>query len=90
MCITEVSDVGKDLPLLARDTHAAIRSGCLHATAALVDRVVTQTAMHQKEGLACIVTGGNAKNLLPLLTTDCHHVDGLVLQGLVYMAKEME
>lgn len=62
-----------------RCTADAIESGCLHAQAGAIER------MHAglEAGALCLLCGGNAGRILPLLNIPVRAVDNLALEGLV-------
>ena len=64
-------------PLFAVDTDAAIRSGCLAAQAGAITR-----AVHAHHGAQCILSGGAAQFIAPMLATPYRLIDNLVLLGL--------
>ena len=63
---------------LARNTDDAIVSGALHATLGAIERVRAA----QPQGLACLLSGGAAGDLMPHMAQPCRVVDHLVLEGL--------
>ncbi len=70
---------------LPRNTADAIASGCLQATAGAISRMYC----HAEHG-TCLISGGAASGLLPLLGLPHKQIDKLVLEGLVCMAQEEE
>ena len=69
---------GRALPAgFADNTDDAILSGCLTAQAGAIERAV---ALHRAE--ACIVSGGAAQYICPVLTVAHRMVDNIVLIGL--------
>ncbi len=79
-----------DLPLadatynaFPQDTHAAIVSGSLEATVGAIERMYARL-LHQPA--ACLLAGGAASELLPLLRIPVQSVDDLVLRGLARIA----
>ena len=62
-----------------RCTADAIESGCLHAQAGAIER------MHSRleAGAVCLLSGGNAQRILPVLNIPVRAVDNLALEGLV-------
>lgn len=76
---------GACLPL-PRNTADAIASGALQATAGAIARMYAHLAA--AEGSICLVTGGAAATLLPVLEVPWRAVDCLVLEGLVRIARE--
>jgi len=65
---------------LPRDTADAIASGCLHAQAGAIERMYTQVA--NLADPLCLVGGGGAAALIPLLGMPRRQVEHLVLEGL--------
>jgi type III pantothenate kinase len=59
------------LGVLATDTRQAIELGCLCATAALVDRTVTDVTRRMKGRPVVFLTGGGAQTVAPLLRSAC-------------------
>jgi len=69
-----------------RCTADAIVSGCLNAQAGAVERMFRQ--LDAAPDARCLVSGGGAARLLPLLNVPSRHVDNLVLKGLAVVAGE--
>lgn len=67
-----------------RNTMDAIVSGCRQAQAGAIERMFRAIA-HQPRAL-CLLTGGNAAALAPLLSSPQRRVDNLVLHGLALAA----
>lgn len=67
-----------------RNTDDAIASGCLHATLGAIERMFRVLANAQA---CCVLTGGAAGQLEPLLTLPVRRVDNLVLEGLAALDK---
>lgn len=70
-----------DFQLLPRNTHTAIVSGCLQATAGAIERMFRPLAA--TPGACCLMSGGAADALVPLLDIPLRRVENLVLEGLV-------
>lgn len=66
--------------LLPRNTADAIASGALQATAGAIARMFSPIATFP--GASCLISGGAAPLLLPLLNIPWRTVDHLVLEGL--------
>lgn len=69
-------------PAFGRDTAAALVHGI---DAAMLGSVLQATVLLQERTRrmpVCVLTGGDAPSLLPLLPTGCHHQPDLVLRGL--------
>lgn len=67
---------------LPRNTHDAIVSGCLQAMAGAVERLHRQLP----PGSPCVLSGGTADLLAPLLDLPLLRLDNLVLEGLARVA----
>lgn len=67
-----------------RNTDDAITSGCLHATLGAIERMARALASAQA---CCVLTGGAAGQLEPLLSLPVRRVDNLVLEGLAVLDK---
>lgn len=84
---TVVNEKIKDsISLLARDTRSAISGGTLYTLVAAIDRITTDLRAEMKASLICIITGGDAKDLLPLLSSEYIFRPNLVLEGLAIVA----
>jgi type III pantothenate kinase len=65
-----------------RNTRDAIETGCLLAQAGAIERVHASMA----PGARCLVSGGNAAKIVPVLRIQARVVDNLVLEGLLKIA----
>ena len=74
------------ISLLARDTLSAISGGTLYTLVAAIDRITTDLRAEMEGSLICIITGGDAKDLLPLLSGEYIFRPNLVLEGLTVIA----
>jgi type III pantothenate kinase len=74
--------------LLARDTHGGVAGGTLYAAVALIDRVVCDMAAELRTDLTCLLTGGDAPCIMPLLTGPCRYEQHLVIEGLAIIAEQ--
>jgi type III pantothenate kinase len=74
--------------LLARDTQGGITAGTLYAVVALIDRVVADMAAELRTELPCLITGGDAPSIMPLLTGRYQYEQHLVLRGLAIIAQQ--
>lgn len=70
----------RDLP---RNTDDAIVSGCLNATLGAIERMFRRLP----EGAVCLLSGGAAATIAPLLTIPYRSVPNLVLEGLARVAE---
>ena len=77
---------GEPRILLARSTGAAVAAGTLYAAVALVDRVVNDVANELHQPVACLITGGDAPQVRPLLAVHSVLRQDLVLHGLALLA----
>nr|PZN72552.1 MAG: type III pantothenate kinase [Pseudomonadota bacterium] len=83
-----ISDEGEGtIALLARCTRDAVTGGTLYATVAVIDRVITDIVAELGRTVTCVITGGDAERIMPLLTVKCRYEPDLVLQGLKIMAE---
>lgn len=73
----------RDLP---GNTDDAIASGCLQATLGAIERMFAHVGT--APGACCLLTGGAATELAPLLTLPHRRVDNLVLEGLAAIAAD--
>ncbi|MBI1905505.1 MAG: type III pantothenate kinase [Rhodocyclales bacterium] len=69
-----------------RSTDDAIVSGCLNAQAGAIERMFRQIA--NDPGALCLLNGGAAGRIAPLLTIPVKHIDNLVLEGLAVIASD--
>lgn len=72
--------LGGSFSVLPRNTADGIASGCLQATLGAIERMYAQCA--DQPGAMCILSGGAAAAIAPLLTLPLLQVDDLVLEGL--------
>ena len=73
--------------LLGADTGSAVVGGTLYAQVAVIDRVLADLRAELGASLRCVLTGGDAPGLLPLLATRAHYEADLVLLGLARIAR---
>ena len=77
-----IPDEGEiDTNLLGGDTRAAVSGGTLHAAAGYIDRVVGKLLVVDA-GMRCLLTGGDAERLRPLLDVATEYHPRLVLDGM--------
>lgn len=72
---------------LPRRTADAIASGCLHAQLGAIERMFR--LVEAEPGAVCLLNGGAAASLAPLLAIPLQRVDNLVLEGLARMLSEL-
>lgn len=75
---------------LAADTRSAVTAGTLYAAAAFIDRGRGEIERHIGRRLPCLLTGGGADVLAPLLDEGCEPAPDLVLEGLAIIAAEAD
>ncbi|MBK6656456.1 type III pantothenate kinase [Zoogloea sp.] len=68
---------------MPRRTADAIQTGCLHAQLGAIERMFRLVAA--EPGSLCLLNGGAAASLAPLLECPLREVDNLVLEGLTRM-----
>jgi type III pantothenate kinase len=71
---------------LALDTHSGIAAGCIRAAAGAVLLAYEEHVAALGNKPKCILTGGDAPGLLPVLPIACDHDPDLVLRGLAVLA----
>lgn len=71
---------------LALDTESAIAAGCARAAAGAVVLAYQEFSTTIGFQPKCILTGGDAPGLLPMLAMACDHDPDLVLRGLAVLA----
>lgn len=67
----------------AKNTQAAINNGAFLATVSMIDRVVNNMSNELRTTPECIISGGMAKLINPLLKKPFKHEPNLVLNGLL-------
>ena len=68
--------------LFATNTTTGVEVGSLYAVVAYIERVVTDMQKELGDKFRCVLTGGDAEEVLPLLSVTLEHNPVLVLQGL--------
>ena len=71
--------------LLARETGAAVAAGTAYAVVTLVDRIVYEMQVELSEAVTCVMTGGDAPLLRPLLSVSSEWHPDLVLRGVALL-----
>lgn len=83
-----IPDEGEgSVALLARSTRDAVTGGTLYAAVAVIDRVTADVAAELSRPITCVLTGGDAERVMPLLAAKCRYEPNLVLQGLKIIAE---
>jgi len=78
----------QSVSLLGGSTEAAVAGGVLYTAVALVDRVCQDLRTELGQATKTLLTGGDARRILPLLSTRPRHDANLVLKGLSVFAEE--
>lgn len=74
--------------VFGKTTADCVSAGCALAVAGLVERALEEVRGGLGAGTPCVLTGGDAEHLRPLLRTTVDHVPDLVLRGMALVAKE--
>jgi type III pantothenate kinase len=78
----------RDVSLLGSSTDSAVSGGVLYAAVAFVDRVFSDLQAEFDERITLLVSGGDAKRIMPLLSHRPRYDEHLVLRGLAVYAEE--
>jgi type III pantothenate kinase len=78
----------QEVSLLGRSTEAAVSGGVLYAAVSLIDRVSLDLTTELGSGTTILLTGGDARRILPLLSSKPDYDPDLVLKGLAVFAEE--
>jgi len=76
----------EEVTLLAKDTRRGVMGGTLYAAIAVIDRIVQDITETVGAGLTCMLTGGDANTVRPLLHAGFRYEPELVLKGLAVVA----
>ena len=76
---------GQNTTLFARNTADAIKGGALYAMVASIDRVFSDVNAELDDAVSCVLCGGDAPMIKPLLTGSVKYRPDLVLEGLLAM-----
>lgn len=77
----------QQVSLLGSDTGSAVAGGSVYAAVAVIDRIYADLRTELGRRLCCILTGGDAPTLLPLLAFRAVYEEDLVLRGLARLVK---
>lgn len=80
----------EQVAFLGSNTGTAVTGGTLYAVVATIDRILGDLKAEVGRNLHCILTGGDATRLLPLLACKAQHEPDLVLYGLARLARLQE
>lgn len=82
-----IPDEGEtDVELLGQDTRAAVSGGSVHAAAGFIERVAGRL-LRRDDSMRCLITGGDARRLRPLLGMTTEYHPRLVLEGMRRVAE---
>ena len=85
----QIADASHEqVTLLGTDTGSAVAGGTLYAEVAVIDRVLSDLRTELGEPLCCVLTGGDAQRLAPLLAVRGELEADLVLRGLARVARK--
>ena len=85
--IPESAALAQDDNVFGDNTASCVHKGTLNAAVAFVERAFfATTALFEHEG-DCIITGGDATDIMPFLTFTHRHEPDLVLKGLAVIAE---
>lgn len=73
--------------LLAGNTHQAISGGSLYAIAAFIQKLTEELQHELGQNLTCLISGGDARAVFPLLSEKFIYEENLVLRGVEVMAR---
>jgi type III pantothenate kinase len=72
---------------LGVDTVGCVSAGGVHAVAGMIERIVQQMNRRLKTSIDCVITGGDARKIMPHLNVRMQFEPHLVLQGLALIAR---
>ena len=85
----QLDDPGcRDIALLGSSTESGVSGGALYAAVALADRIYQDLQNELGAATRLLITGGDARRLLPLLSHRPEYDANLVLKGLAVFARE--
>ena len=86
--VKQTKDSGNRLNIFANNTEDAVAAGSLYAVVAYIDRVLSDLEQALSKQTVCLVTGGDAEILVPLLAGRVERCPDLVLQGLAVYGQQ--
>ncbi len=86
--VDDVPESEEALPVCAGDTRSAVLGGTLCMAVAGVDRAVAGMRAALGDDMRCLISGGDAGRLLPLLADTYIYEPELVLKGLALYAQD--
>nr|VFJ47819.1 MAG: type III pantothenate kinase [Candidatus Kentron sp. FW]VFJ62388.1 MAG: type III pantothenate kinase [Candidatus Kentron sp. FW] len=72
---------------LGRSTQEGVMAGTMWTAVAFIDRVVVDLEVEFQKRVTCVLTGGDAQAVFPLLACQATYESDLVLQGLAIVAE---
>ena len=79
----DIVPFGTDLPIIGRDTKAAMRSGIFWGYVSMIDGIITRMSKEEGAALSVIATGGLADLFAPHIPAIKHVDTALTMRGLV-------
>ena len=79
----DIVPFGADMPIIGRDTNAAMRSGIFWGYVAMIEGVIARISAEEAAVLSVIATGGLAHLFAPHIPQISHVDDNLTMRGLV-------
>ena len=73
-----------------QSTRACVQNGSMLALIAMIERVVSDFRQRFPDHSECIITGGGATGIIPMLNTELKHEPDLVLRGIGMLSKGMK
>ena len=73
--------------VFARSTRDAVAGGSLYQLIAFIDRVCSDLQLQYGDGLRCLITGGDAPAIMPLLGHTLEHRPQLVFEGMAELVR---
>lgn len=71
--------------VIAKDTISSMQAGSMYGYACMVEGMIAKMSKEYQKPLQAVITGGYAKQLLPLLSKDIIFDETLILDGLYYL-----
>lgn len=78
----EIAPFGSDMPVIGRDTRAAMRSGILWGYVGMIEGVLARLIASEQEQMTIIATGGLASLFAPHISQIDHVMPDLTMRGL--------
>lgn len=78
----------EDLQAVNASTNAAVRYGSMYAAVSAIDAIVADMKAVLSAPVNCIITGGDAKAIAPLLKTACQYDSDWLFKGMLIAVSE--